>query len=53
VPHQSPPSLLNPLPNTPSQQKENEHLINIIITIVILIAVSTLTIIMIKKAAVR
>jgi hypothetical protein len=53
VPHQSPPSLLNPFPNTPSQQKENEHLINIIITIVILIAVSTLTIIMIKKAAVR
>ena len=53
VPHQSPPSLLNPFPNTPGQQNENEHLINLIITIVILIAVSTLTIIMIKKAAVR
>ena len=53
VPHQSPPSLLNPFPNTPSQQNENEHLTNIIITLVILIAVSTLTIIMIKKAAVR
>jgi hypothetical protein len=53
VPHQSPPSLLNPFPNTPGLQNENEHLTNIIITIVILIAVSTLTIIMIKKAAVR
>src|SRR5918995_2395089 len=53
VPHQSPPSLLNPFSNTPSQQNENEHLANLIITIVILIAVSTLTIIMIKKAAVR
>jgi hypothetical protein len=53
VPHQSPPSLLNPFPNTPSQQKENEPLTNIIITTVILIAVSILTIIMIKKAAVR
>ena len=53
VPHQSPPSLLNPFPNTPGQQNENEHLLNIIITIVILIAVSTLTIVMIKKAAVR
>lgn len=53
VPHQSPPSLLNPFSNTPGQQNENEHLTNIIITIIILIAVSTLTIIMIKKAAVR
>ena len=53
VPHQSPPSLLNPFPNTPGQQNENEYLTNIIITIVILIAVLTLTIIMIKKAAVR
>jgi hypothetical protein len=53
VPHQSPPSLLNPFPSTPGQQNENEHLTNIIITIVILIAVITLTIIMIKKAAVR
>jgi len=53
VPHQSPLSLLNPFPNTPSQQNENEYLINLIITIVILIAVSALTIIMIKKAAVR
>ncbi len=53
VPHQSPPSLLNPFSNTPGQQNENEHLTNIIITIIILIAVLTLTIIMIKKAAVR
>jgi len=53
VPHQSPPSLLNPFSNTPGQQNENEHLINLIITIVILIAVSALTIIMIKKATVR
>ena len=53
VPHQSPPSLLNPFPNTPGQQNDNEYLTNIIITIVILIAVLTLTIIMIKKAAVR
>ncbi|HET7643660.1 MAG TPA: hypothetical protein VFK40_09140 [Nitrososphaeraceae archaeon] len=53
VPHQSPPSLINPFPSAPSQQNENEHLFNIIITIIILIAVSTLTIIMIKKAAVR
>ena len=53
VPHQSPPSLLNPFPNTPGQQNENEYLTNIIITIVILIAVLTLTMIMIKKAAVR
>lgn len=53
VPHQSPPSLLNPFSNTPGQQNENEHLFNIIIIIVILIAVSTLTIVMIKKAAVR
>ena len=53
VPHQSPPSLLNPFPNTPGQQNDNGYLTNIIITIVILIAVLTLTIIMIKKAAVR
>jgi len=53
VPHQSPPSLLNPFSNTTGQQNENEHLINLIITIVILIAVSALTIIMIKKATVR
>jgi hypothetical protein len=53
VPHQSPPSLLNPFSNAPGEQNENEHLFNIIITIVILIAVSTLTIVMIKKAAVR
>jgi hypothetical protein len=53
VPHQSPPSLLNPFPNTPGQQNENEHLINIIITIIISIAVLSLTIIMIKKATVR
>ena len=53
VPHQSPPSLLNPFPNTPGQQNDNEHLTNIIITIVILIAVLTLTIVMIKKASVR
>jgi hypothetical protein len=52
VPHQSP-SLLNPFPNTPGQQNENEHLTNIIITIVISIAVLTLTIVMIKKASVR
>jgi len=53
VPHQSPPSLLNPFPNTPGQQNENERLINIIITIIISIAVLTLTIVMIKKASVR
>ena len=53
VPHQSPPSLLNPFPNTLGQQNENEQLTNIIITIVISIAVLTLTIIMIKKASVR
>jgi hypothetical protein len=53
VPHQSPPSLLNPFPNTPGQQNDNEYLTNIIITIVILIAVSTLTIIMLKKTSVR
>ncbi len=53
VPHQSPPSLLNPFPNTPGEQNENEHLTNIIITIVISIAVLTLTIVMIKKASVR
>ena len=53
VPHQSPPSLLNPFPNTPGQQNENEHLTNIIITVIISIAVLTLTIVMIKKASVR
>jgi hypothetical protein len=53
VPHQSLPSLLNPFPNTPGQQNENEHLTNIIITIVISTAVLTLTIVMIKKASVR
>lgn len=53
VPHQSPPSLLNPFPNTPGLQNDNEHLTNIIITIVILIVVLTLTIVMIKKASVR
>ena len=53
VPHQSPPSLLNPFPNTPGQQNENEHLINIIITIIISIVVLSLTVIMIKKAIIR
>jgi hypothetical protein len=53
VPHQSPPSLLNPFPSTPGEQNENGELVSIIITIVIAIAVLTLTIIMIKKAAVR
>ena len=53
VPHQSPPSLLNPFPNTPGLQNDNEYLTNIIITIVILIVVLTLTIVMIKKASVR
>ena len=53
VPHQSPPSLLNQFSNTPGQQNENEHLFNLIIAIVIIITVSTLTIIMIKKATVR
>jgi hypothetical protein len=53
VPHQSPPSLLNPFPNTPGQQNDNEHLINIVITIIISIAVLSLTVIMIKKATVR
>ena len=53
VPHQSPPSLLNPFSNTPGQQNDNGHLINIVITIIISIAVLSLTIIMIKKAAVR
>ena len=52
VPHQSPPSLLNPFPNTLSQQNDNEYLVNIVMTIIISIAVS-LTIIMIKKASVR
>lgn len=53
VPHQSPPSLLNPFSNTPGQQNESEHLFNIVITIIISIAVLSLTIIMIKKATVR
>jgi len=53
VPHQSPPSLLNPFSNTPGQQNENEHLTNIVITIIISTAVLSLTIIMIKKATVR
>ena len=53
VPHQSPPSLLNPFSNTPGQQNENEHLTNIIITIVISIAVLTLTIVMIKNVSVQ
>ena len=53
VPHQSPPSLLNPFSNTPGQQNDNGHLINIVITIIISIAVLSLTIIMIKKATVR
>src|SRR5215212_3426831 len=47
VPHQSPPSLLNPFSNAPGEQNENEHLFNIIITIV----VSTLTIVMTKKGS--
>lgn len=53
VPHQSPPSLLNPFSNTPGQQNDNGNLINIVITIIISIAVLSLTIIMIKKATVR
>ena len=53
VPHQSPPSLLNPFSNTPGQQNDNGHLINIVITIIISMAVLSLTIIMIKKATVR
>ena len=53
VPHQSPPSLLNPFSNTPSQQNENEHLFNIVITVIISIAVLGLTVIMIKKATTR
>ena len=53
VPHQSLPSLLNPFSNTPGQQNDNGHLINIVITVIISIAVLSLTIIMIKKATVR
>ena len=53
VPHQSPPSLLNPFPNTSGQQNENGQLTNIIITVVISIAVLISTILMIKKASVR
>jgi len=49
VPHQSPPSLLNPFPNNQGQQNENEQWINIIITIVISIAVLISTILIIKK----
>ena len=53
VPHQSPPSLINPFPSALGEQNENGHLINIIITIIISIVVLSLTIIMIKKASVR
>jgi hypothetical protein len=53
VPHQSPPSLINLFQNAPGQQNDNEHLINIVITIIISIVVLSLTIIMIKKASVR
>lgn len=49
VPHQSPPSLLNPFPNNQGQQNENGPWINIIITIVISIAVLISTILIIKK----
>ena len=53
VPHQSPPSLINPFPSAPGQQNDNEHLINIVITVIISIVVLSLTIIMIKKASIR
>lgn len=53
VPHQSPPSLINPFPSALGEQNDNGHLINIIITIIISIVVLSLTIIMIKKASVR
>ena len=49
VPHQSPPSILNPFPNNQGQQNENGPWINIIITIVISIAVLISTILIIKK----
>ena len=49
VPHQSPPSLLNPFLNNQGEQNENGEWINIIITIGISIAVLILTIIIIKK----
>ena len=53
VPHQSPPSSINPFPSTPGQQNDDGHLINIVITAIISIVVLSLTIIMIKKASVR
>ena len=53
VPHQSPPSLINPFPSALGEQNDNGHLINIVITIIISIVVLSLTIIMIKKASVR
>ena len=53
VPHQSPLSLINPLPSAPSQQNYDGHLINIVITVTISIVVISLTIIMIKKASIR
>ena len=49
VPHQSPPSLLNPFPNNQAQQNENGQWISIIITVVISIAVLVSTILIIKK----
>ena len=49
VPHQSPPSLLNPFPNNHAQQNENGQWISIIITVVISIAVLVSTILIIKK----
>ncbi len=49
VPHQSPPSLLNPFPNNHGEQNENGQWINSIITIVISIAVLILIILIIKK----
>jgi hypothetical protein len=49
VPHQSPPSLLNPFPNNQGQQNENGQWINIIITIVISTAILISTILIIKK----
>jgi len=53
VPHQSPPSLINPFPSALGEQNDNGHLINIVITIIISIVVLSLTIIMIKKASIR
>jgi hypothetical protein len=49
VPHQSPPSLLNPFPNTQGQQYDIGQWISIIIIIVIPIAVLFSVILMIKK----